>query len=152
MNERAKRTMFALWCLVWPVVLVASLRPLQQMPFGLPDKLIHFACYAAMTAAVATFCHEGHGLLRWLRWGCGCWCEHCGCGDARAAPPRDRRRRVGHRLCASPCTALSTQMAFAVVEHPPKQLKQSSPFLAIMLKCATVRGLVERARAWWARV
>ena len=43
-----------------------SLWPLQQMPFGLPDKLIQFACYAAMMAAVATFCHEARGLLRWF--------------------------------------------------------------------------------------
>ena len=65
-DERAKRTMFALWCLAWLVVLVASLRPQQEMPFGLWDKLIHFACFAAMTAAVATFCHETRGLLRWF--------------------------------------------------------------------------------------
>ena len=64
-DERTKRTMFGLWCLTWMVVLVVSLRPLQQMPLGLPDKLIHFAGYAAMTAAVATFCHEALGLLRW---------------------------------------------------------------------------------------
>ena len=64
-DERAKRTMLGLWCLTWLVVLVASLWPLRQMPFGLPDKLIHFACYAAITAAVATFCHDARGLLRW---------------------------------------------------------------------------------------
>jgi VanZ family protein len=64
-DERVKRTMFALWCLAWLVVLVASLRPLQQMPFGLQDEMIHFACYAATTAALATFCHEVRGLLRW---------------------------------------------------------------------------------------
>ena len=57
-HERTKRTMFGLWCVTWLVVLVASLWPLQQMPFGLPDKLVHFACYAAMTSAAATFCHE----------------------------------------------------------------------------------------------
>ena len=65
MDERAKRTMFALWCLAWLVVLIGSFRPLQQMPFGLSDKLIHFACYAAVTAAVATFCHGAGGVLRW---------------------------------------------------------------------------------------
>ena len=64
-DERTKRTMFGVWCLTWMVVLVVSLRPLQQMPFGLPDKLIHFAGYGAMTAAAATFCHEARGLLRW---------------------------------------------------------------------------------------
>ena len=53
-HERTKRTMFGLWCVTWLVVLVASLWPLQQMPFGLPDKLVHFACYAAMTSAAAT--------------------------------------------------------------------------------------------------
>ena len=65
-HERTKRTMFGLWCVTWLVVLVASLWPLQQMPFGLPDKLVHFACYAAMTAAVATFCQKLRGLLRWF--------------------------------------------------------------------------------------
>ena len=64
-HERTKRTMFGLWCVTWLVVLVASLWPLQQMPFGLPDKLVHFTCYAAMTSAAATFCHEVRGLLRW---------------------------------------------------------------------------------------
>ena len=65
-HERTKRTMFGLWCVTWLVVLVASLWPLQQMPFGLPDKLVHFTCYAAMTSAAATFCHEVRGLLRWF--------------------------------------------------------------------------------------
>ena len=64
-DERTKRTMFGVWCLIWMVVLAVSLQPLQQMPFGLSDKLIHFAGYAAMTAAAATFCHEARGLLRW---------------------------------------------------------------------------------------
>ena len=42
-----------------------SLRPLQQLPFGLSDKLIHFTGYWAMAAVVAGFCHEARGVLRW---------------------------------------------------------------------------------------
>jgi VanZ family protein len=64
-DERTKQILFRLWCLTWLAILVASLWPLQQMPFGLSDKLIHFAGYWAMAAAVAGFCHEARGVLRW---------------------------------------------------------------------------------------
>lgn len=64
-DERTRRVLFCLWCLSWLVVLIASLRPMQALPFGMSDKLIHFLCYAAMTAAVAGFCHDASGVLRW---------------------------------------------------------------------------------------
>ena len=64
-EPRTKLVLFALWCLAWLVVLVASLRPIQELPLGMSDKLLHFLCYAGMTAAVAGFCHEVHGVLRW---------------------------------------------------------------------------------------
>jgi VanZ family protein len=64
-DERTKRVLFCLWCLTWVAVLIGSLRPGQELPFGMSDKLIHFLCYAAMTAAVAGFCHEMPGVLRW---------------------------------------------------------------------------------------
>ncbi len=35
------------------------------MPFGASDKLLHFATYAAMAAAVAGFCHGARGVLGW---------------------------------------------------------------------------------------
>ncbi len=64
-DERTKRLLFCLWCLLWVGVLIGSLRPGQEMPFGMTDKLTHFLCYAAMTAAVAGFCHEAAAVLRW---------------------------------------------------------------------------------------
>jgi VanZ family protein len=64
-DERVKRVLFWLWCLAWFAMLVVSLRPLQEMPFGISDKLYHFAAYAVMSAAVAGFCHDGRQVLRW---------------------------------------------------------------------------------------
>jgi VanZ family protein len=49
----------------WLIVMVTSLEPGPRMPFDLSDKLIHFATFATMTAAVAGFCHEPRGILRW---------------------------------------------------------------------------------------
>jgi VanZ family protein len=64
-DERANRFLFWLWCAGWLAVLVASLRPLQHLPFGVSDKLAHFAAYAAMSAGVAGFCHDPRAVLRW---------------------------------------------------------------------------------------
>jgi VanZ family protein len=65
LDERAKRLLFRLWCAGWLVVLVVSLRPLQHLPFGVPDKLAHLATYAAMSAGLAGFCHDARAVLRW---------------------------------------------------------------------------------------
>jgi VanZ family protein len=64
-DERAKRFLFRLWCAGWLAVLVVSLRPLEHLPFGVSDKLAHFAAYAAMSAGVAGFCHDARAVLRW---------------------------------------------------------------------------------------
>jgi VanZ family protein len=64
-DERAKRLLFWLWCAGWLAVLVVSLRPLEHLPFGVSDKLAHFATYAAMSAGVAGFCHDARAVLRW---------------------------------------------------------------------------------------
>jgi VanZ family protein len=64
-DERSKRFLFWLWCTGWVAVLVVSLRPLQDLPFGVPDKLAHLAAYAAMSAGVAGFCHDARAVLRW---------------------------------------------------------------------------------------
>jgi VanZ family protein len=64
-DERAKRFLFWLWCAGWLAVLVASLRPLQHLPFGVSEKLAHFATYAAMSAGVAGFCHDARAVRRW---------------------------------------------------------------------------------------
>lgn len=64
-DERTKRVLFGLWCLIWIGVLVGSLQPVQELPLGMSDKLVHFLCYAAMTAAIVGFCHDARGLLGW---------------------------------------------------------------------------------------
>jgi hypothetical protein len=64
-EEKTKQFLFGLWWLGWLIVMVTSLEPGPRMPFDLSDKLIHFATFATMTAAVAGFCHEPRGILRW---------------------------------------------------------------------------------------
>jgi VanZ family protein len=64
-DERAKRFLLRLWCAGWLAVLAVSLRPLEHLPFGVSDKLAHFATYAAMSAGVAGFCHDARAVLRW---------------------------------------------------------------------------------------
>jgi VanZ family protein len=64
-DERVQRMSFVLWCLGWLIVAGESLRPIQTMPFGLSDKLIHFMGYALMSTAVASFCYEPRWLLGW---------------------------------------------------------------------------------------
>lgn len=64
-EERTKRVLFGLWCLVWLAVLIVSLRPMPELAAGLSDKWLHFVTYAVMTAAVAGFCHRPVGVLRW---------------------------------------------------------------------------------------
>ena len=51
--ERTKWLLFALWCLLWILVVAKSLQPDLQLPLGLPDKLVHFGTYALMAALVA---------------------------------------------------------------------------------------------------
>jgi VanZ family protein len=64
-DERTKRVLFSLWCLGWAAVLLASLRPMLEMPFDLSDTLLHFSGYALMTAGVAGFCHSRREVARW---------------------------------------------------------------------------------------
>ena len=46
-------------------MLIVSLRPMPELAAGLSDKWLHFLTYAVMTAAVAGFCHQLAGVLRW---------------------------------------------------------------------------------------
>jgi VanZ family protein len=63
--ERTKRLLFALWCLLWIVVVAKSLQPNLQLPLGLPDKLVHFGTCALMAALVAAFCHVPRRIWLW---------------------------------------------------------------------------------------
>jgi len=62
-RNQVKQFLFWLWCLGWLLLVIMSLLPEQELPFGLSDKAIHFASYAAMTAAIAGFCHETRGVM-----------------------------------------------------------------------------------------
>jgi VanZ family protein len=64
-DNRVKRALFTLWCVGWLVVFAVSLRPIEELPYGMSDKLLHLLSYAAMTAGVAGFCHERRGVLGW---------------------------------------------------------------------------------------
>ena len=64
-DERVQRVSFVLWWVGWLVVGAGSLRPMQAMPYGLSDKLIHFMGYAVMAAAVVSFCHAPRRILGW---------------------------------------------------------------------------------------
>lgn len=64
-DERTHRAVFMLWCLGWLTIGIASLRPLEAMPLGLSDKLVHVAGYGIMSAAVAGFCHETRAVVAW---------------------------------------------------------------------------------------
>jgi VanZ family protein len=64
-DERAKRALFVLWGLGWLALFTVSLRPIEELPYGMSDKLLHLLGYAAMTAGVAGFCHERRGVLGW---------------------------------------------------------------------------------------
>ena len=64
-DQRVQRMSFTLWCLGWLVIAIESLRPIQAIPFGMSDKVIHFLGYAVMSAAVASFCYEPRRLIGW---------------------------------------------------------------------------------------
>ena len=64
-DNRIKRVLFTLWCLGWLAVFTVSLRPIEELPYGMSDKLLHLMGYAAMTAGVAAFCHDRRGVLGW---------------------------------------------------------------------------------------
>jgi VanZ family protein len=63
--ERTKWLLFALWCLLWILVVTKSLQPDLQLPLGLADKLVHFGTYALMAALVAGFCHVPGRIWFW---------------------------------------------------------------------------------------
>ena len=56
-DPRLRTLCLALWAIGWCVVAYQSLRPIQELPFGLSDKWGHFAGYGLMTAFAASFCH-----------------------------------------------------------------------------------------------
>jgi VanZ family protein len=56
-DPRLRTLCLVLWAVGWCVVAYQSLRPVQELPFGLSDKWTHFAGYGVMTAFAASFCH-----------------------------------------------------------------------------------------------
>lgn len=60
-----RRAFFLLWCLGWAVLLAVCLTPSPPLAEQLSDKLAHLAAFAAMSAAVAGFCHERRELPLW---------------------------------------------------------------------------------------
>ena len=42
-RDQVKQFLFWLWCLGWLLLVIMSLLPEQELPFGLSDKAIHFA-------------------------------------------------------------------------------------------------------------
>jgi VanZ family protein len=65
LDRRLKRLMFLLWWVGWLVVLAASLEPSPHLPLALSDKTWHLLGYGAMSAGIASFCHNRRRVLLW---------------------------------------------------------------------------------------
>jgi len=65
LDPRLKRLMFVLWWVGWLAVLIASLDSSPELPFSLSDKVWHLLGYGAMSAGIASFCHDRRRVLLW---------------------------------------------------------------------------------------
>lgn len=65
LDPRLRRAMFLLWWLGWLIILYLCLEPQPEMPLDLTDKSWHFLGYLAMSAGIASFCHERRCVLGW---------------------------------------------------------------------------------------